>query len=151
MKKLLLIISLLLSLISCEEQEVIREMAGPGPPVWNPLYYALNEEKPYSGNVTSFYPNGQLDSEMTVVNGQPDGLVQKWYESGQLEGALTFVDGKPEGLNRWWYENGQLRLESTFVNGEGNGVSRQWHEDGSVKSEDCFKGSEYTDMSNCNE
>lgn len=80
MNKLLLIIPLVLSLISCSAREIdysqIQEKDG--------LSYAVAEDKPYSGKVTEFYPNGQLEIERSFVNGEPDGLVRYWYENGQL-------------------------------------------------------------------
>lgn len=144
MKKLQFILPLLLFLISCSERDVDAEQLQ----LRDGVYYALDEEVPYSGRITEHHPNGQLSSEMTVVNGLPDGLAQRWYENGQLMGKLAFVHGKPEGLNHWWHENGQLMLESTYNNGKGVGVYRKWHEDGRLEAELCVKDEILTD---CNE
>jgi len=103
MTKLLLIIPLVLSLISCSAREIdyeqIQDKDG--------IFYAVDENKPYSGKVTGFYPNGQLKGDGVLVNGKLDGLIRDWYENGLLSAEVTYVDGKLDGVNRRWYENGQ--------------------------------------------
>ena len=48
-----------------------------------------------------------------MKNGKKDGLWTSWYENGQKESEETFKDGKRDGLGTWWYENGQKKDEFT--------------------------------------
>ena len=67
-----------------------------------------------------------------MKNGKKDGLWTSWYENGQKESEETFKDGKRDGLGTWWYENGQKKEEVTFKDGEMIS-GKKWNKDGSVK------------------
>ena len=67
-----------------------------------------------------------------MKNGKKDGLWTSWYENGQKESEETFKDGKRDGLGTWWYENGQKKEEVTFKGGEMIS-GKKWNKDGSVK------------------
>ena len=67
-----------------------------------------------------------------MKNGKKDGLWTSWYENGQKESEETFKDGKRDGLGTWWYENGQKFSEGTYKDGKLIFIKR-WNEDGSVK------------------
>jgi len=67
-----------------------------------------------------------------MKNGKKDGLWTSWYENGQKESEETFKDGKRDGLWTWWYENGQKKEEVTFKDGEMIS-GKKWNKDGSVK------------------
>jgi antitoxin component YwqK of YwqJK toxin-antitoxin module len=135
MKKLLLIIPLVLSLMSCAAREIdieqIEERDG--------IAYAVDEDKPYSGKVTGFVPIWYTDrkkwNELNVVNGKQEGLQRSWYENGQLESEGNYVKGQREGLQRGWHENGQLRREETYVNDELEGLCRYWYKNGQLRFE----------------
>ena len=84
------------------------------------------------GKKTTYYENGQKESELTFKDGKEDGLSTQWYENGQKKDEETFKDGKEDGLNTRWYENGQKSFEGTYKNGKFIS-GKYWNEDGSVK------------------
>ena len=88
-----------------------------------------------NGTKTSYYPNGQMKSEETLVHGQHHGLVSEWYESGQLKTQVNLVNGQPQGLNVSWYENGQKSFQENFDKGRPDGLQTKWYEDGQHMSE----------------
>ena len=71
-----------------------------------------------------------------------NGLHTSWYENGQKESEGTYKNGTPDGKRTWWYENGQKDREATFKNGELDGKWTDWREDGQKKSEGTFKDGE---------
>ena len=145
MKQLLLIVPFVLFLSSCEQQEVARELSSEQLQDRNGISYAVNETEPYSGRVTSFHPNGQLEAEAIFKNGRQEGLIRSWHENGQLESEAAYVHGQEEGLSRLWYENGQLRIEAAFVNGKQEGFERWWNENGQLEQENKYVNGELVD------
>ena len=63
--------------------------------------YAPDSDKPYSGEVVSYYSNGQKEFEGTYKDGKEDGLETWWYENGQKEFEGTFKDGELIESTSW--------------------------------------------------
>ncbi len=70
------------------------------------LVYEINSDTPYTGLIKDVYPNGQTQSEKTLVNGKRDGLVTTWYENGQKRIEKNYVNGEPQSDGTVWDENG---------------------------------------------
>lgn len=89
-----------------------------------------------TGNWKFWYPNGQIQSDYSLVRDTLDGEFIKWYENGQksTEGTKKMsVD-----INDWtaWYENGQMSSKTTYdTDGKREGVHTAWHENGQKSSE----------------
>ena len=64
--------------------------------------------------ITSWYENGQKESERYYVDGERHGLTTFWYESGQKKFEINYVAGQHE-LVTSWYENGQKKCEVNYV------------------------------------
>jgi MORN repeat variant len=89
-----------------------------------------NEVK--DGPHSSWYENGQKETETPYKNGKPEGRWTGWYENGQKSVERNFKDGKEDGMNTWWYENGQKKREQTCK--DGKLVSNiEWDEKGQKK------------------
>lgn len=76
---------------------------------WGTYYL---DGKPFTGVAYECYRDGQVSSEVEIVDGIADGYVREWYQSGkiQLEGY-----GRSSGGHAWsreWYESGILKRES---------------------------------------
>lgn len=85
-----------------------------------------------SGLSTTWYKNGQKESEGEYANDVPVGKHVWWYENGQkmLEGR--FENGERTGLWTWWHENGQKKASGEFVENGESGRWRWWKDDGKV-------------------
>ena len=44
--------------------------------------------------IKTYYANGNLKEEYTLMNGVKDGLYQEWHENGQKWLEFTYVDEK---------------------------------------------------------
>ena len=79
-----------------------------------------------------YYHNGMKWREVTLKDGELDGLFTKWYKSGEKKSEGTFKDGKEDGLwTKWYYRNGQ-KEEGTYKDGE-LVSSKCWDRDGNEK------------------
>lgn len=77
--------------------------------------------------------HGQIRLTRGLKNGKLRGISTTWYENGQKESEGFYIDGVLEGLSTEWFENGQEQAEITWEDGEIN--SRvEWDKDGSVVS-----------------
>ncbi len=94
------------------------------------IYYAPNENIPFTGKAVHFHPNGQQSWEGNYVNGKTNGLFATWNDNGQKLSESYHVNGKHEGLYTMWFPNGQKLSEEHYVNGKLDGLSTIWRENG---------------------
>ena len=94
------------------------------------LFYAPNEQSPYTGWVKDMHNNGQVESLGNYKDGKQDGLSTRWYENGQKSSETTFKGGLLDGLSTRWYENGQKSWQTIYKNGVPNGLRTRWYKSG---------------------
>jgi len=138
------------------------------------VYYGTLLYGKKDGFFTTWYENGQKESEGTYKGGEKDGFFDTWYENGQKESEGTYKNGKEDGLSTgWyengqkksktitadrlsagrvvksttWYENGQKKSEATTIDGERVGLSASWYEKGQKKSEGTYKDGKLVGLS----
>ncbi len=108
----------------------------------------------------TYYPSGNLMSELTYIENRKDGYAKIYYKNGKIaeEGIWKekkwvgkykyyFKNGKPAyvwnfnktgkrtGKQQYFYENGTLRIEGDWNNGKEKGTIKEYYTDGSLKSE----------------
>ena len=74
----------------------------------------------YAQNV---YTNEQVkpcgNEWVCTLNGKLlTGIVKRFYPNGNLESEITYKDGKLEGLVKRYYDNGNLKVEGTYKGGK---------------------------------
>ena len=94
------------------------------------LYYAINEEKPYSGKVFELYKNGQKSTERTFKNGKLHGLSSTWDSKGQKKSEVSYKNSEQTGPFRTWYANGQQEKAGAYKDGRLQGRLNLWTKDG---------------------
>jgi len=94
------------------------------------LYYAPNEQTPYTGWAKEMHDNGQIRALGQMKDGKKEGLATEWYWNGQKEWEVNYKDGKWDGLSTVWYRNGQKRLARNYKDGKLDGLSTEWYENG---------------------
>ena len=45
----------------------------------------------------TYYNNGELESEVFVINGKRNGNYKEYHENGQLMEICSYIDGKKNG------------------------------------------------------
>ena len=103
------------------------------------LYYAPNEQTPYTGWVKWMHDNGQIDSLGQAKDGKLHGLWTSWYVNGQKMIDGNYKDGKEDGFWTDWYENGQKKAEGNYKDGIPDGLRTKWYPDGQKREEANWK------------
>ncbi len=80
--------------------------------------YQDKDTDPYTGEVNSYYTNGQKASEEFYLDGKKQGKSRAWHENGRLKLEVHYVDGKEQGQAITWDENGQEQLKVNYVDGK---------------------------------
>lgn len=81
----------------------------------------------------TYYPDGSIESEVTLVDGLPEGVSRHWHPNGILAAELPVRRGIPEGVGKQWNEKGELL--GTFEIKDGTGIQRHWNPDGTLRAE----------------
>lgn len=88
------------------------------------------------------YVNGNLESEVRIVNGKMNGPCKGYYEDGKLKNEMNYRDDKMEGIVRQYYPNGSLEWEANYVNGNYQGVYKAYSKSGTLVKEGNYKDGE---------
>ena len=65
-------------------------------------------------------------------------VLKQWYKNGQLQFEVPLKNGKPQGKEVWWYKNGQKKYERFYTNDLKNGTFKEWDEEGNIISEKVY-------------
>lgn len=78
----------------------------------------------YTGNCVTCYRNGQLKSQISIINGKQDSIGIEYYESGCIQSKMYFVLGKLDGEVTFYYDSTNKKAQQEFFNqGIRNGKS----------------------------
>jgi hypothetical protein len=86
------------------------------------------------------YPNGCKATEVTLVDGQKEGIEREWNEAGRLLRETTFVHGDRTGPEVLWYENGRMARRADYACGCLAGTQTTWYPDGQKWTEASYEG-----------
>ena len=59
-------------------------------------------------------------------------IAKKYYETGELQHEITFINGKAHGTMKGYYKSGQLEIEELTVEGYNHGPSKGYYESGKL-------------------
>ncbi len=87
-------------------------------------YYAKKDSRLiYSGDCVTCYRNGQLKSQISIVNGKQDSVGKEYYESGCLQSEMFYVGGKLHGEIIFYFDSTNNKAQSEFFkSGIRNGI-----------------------------
>ncbi len=106
--------------------------------------YERDSEGNISSVLTSYYPNGQPQQYLEVLNGRAFGSYKEWHSNGKLKIDSTVIGGAADlhpgvektwlfdGLNRAWDEDGHLLADIYYEKGDLEGTSIYYHTNGSI-------------------
>lgn len=113
MKKNLFLLITLLIIVACSSEKMnfnkLQDRNG--------LYYLVNEDKPFSGEVVSYF-NGKSEFEGQIDNGLRVGLWVYYYPSGQKKMEGSYKEGLKDGNWTTWLENGQQEKVEVYKYGK---------------------------------
>jgi len=87
-------------------------------------YYAKKDSRLiYSGDCVTCYRNGQLKSQISIVNGKQESVGKEYYESGCLQSEMFYVGGKLDGEIIFYFDSTNNKAQSEFFkSGIRNGI-----------------------------
>jgi len=87
-------------------------------------YYAKKDSRLiYSGDCVTCYRNGQLKSQISIVNGKQESEGKEYYESGCLQSEMFYVGGKLDGEIIFYFDSTNNKAQSEFFkSGIRNGI-----------------------------
>ena len=86
-----------------------------------------------------YHSNGNVSSEVPLINGKVEGIARDYYVSGKLEYEIQYKDGKREGIAKRYFENGKLLGETPFNNDKREGIAKGYFESGKLAWEASYK------------
>lgn len=93
-----------------------------------------NEEF-FDGEVTWYYPNGNVMQTVNYKNNIPEGLRKNYHESGSLKSEYSYKQGKISGKWVAYYENAILAETGQYKNGERTNTWKEYYKNGKLKGE----------------
>jgi len=87
-------------------------------------YYVKKDSRLiYSGDCVTCYRNGQLKSQISIVNGKQESVGKEYYESGCLQSEMFYVGGKLDGEIIFYFDSTNNKAQSEFFkSGIRNGI-----------------------------
>lgn len=84
----------------------------------------------YSGTYIEYFPSGNIQTEMNVLNGEKHGTTTIYYDNQQKKEVRSFKFNQMDGTWITWNEKGQKTGEATYVEGLKHGNWSIWDENG---------------------
>jgi antitoxin component YwqK of YwqJK toxin-antitoxin module len=79
-----------------------------------------------NGFVQIFYPNGQVSSEGTMVDGKPDGYWRTYYVTGVIKSEGKRTNFLLDSIWNFYNQAGELTQEISYQLGEKSGYSNSY-------------------------
>jgi TonB family protein len=80
--------------------------------------------------VKTYYPNGNVESEITYKDSVREGEARFYFEDGTLKEERLYINGRVEGLVKVYNPNGKLKELVNLENGKREGPTSVFDEDG---------------------
>ena len=126
MRKLLFLIPVLWSVISCTQKNPERIVDFDKIKINNNLFYYEHEKTPYTGKCELFYQNGNIKHESSVKEGKYEGPIVSYYENGQKSYEANYKMGILDGGCSLYYLNGQRKIAIRYKEGKITGNYIKW-------------------------
>jgi TonB family protein len=103
------------------------------------LLYA-NIALPQDNPVKTYYPNGNVESEISYNDSIREGEAKFYYEDGTLKEERLYVNGRVEGLVKTYHSNGKLKELINIEDGKREGPTSLFDEGGNYVKDIYFEG-----------
>ncbi len=89
----------------------------------------------------TYYPNGNLASEIVYKNGKKQGLEIHWHNNASkcVKQEMYYNSGVLDGPVTYYYKNCKKELIENFKNGVKEGIEISYHPNGHIKAEGYYK------------
>ncbi|PLW91930.1 MAG: hypothetical protein C0592_13385, partial [Marinilabiliales bacterium] len=93
----------------------------------------------FSGKFTGYYPSGKISSKYNFKNGWRHGEIIDYFESGQIKARRTFKKDSLVGTYTSYYPNGQVEEISHFRDNKAHGSYKYFHPNGQLWTERIYE------------
>ena len=97
---------------------------------------------PYMGMVYNAYPNNELHTRVSLVQGRFEGLLEIYYPNGKPKVLANYKNGVLNGVRKTYYENGQLEKKGKYKDGKQDGLWKVYDQKGNFETEVLFRDGE---------
>lgn len=105
--------------------------------------FCNNEDaEPYMGMVYNTYPNNELRTRVSLVQGRFEGLLEIYYPNGKPKVLANYKNGVLNGVRKTYYENGQLEKKGKYKDGKQDGLWKVYDQKGNFETEVLFRDGE---------
>lgn len=102
------------------------------------LFFCLNIF-PQDGMIKSFYPNGNIKSEINFKDSIREGEAKFYSENGNITEERNYVNGRVEGLVKLYSEAGKLKEVYVIEDGRREGPTSLFDESGNYLTDIYFE------------
>jgi antitoxin component YwqK of YwqJK toxin-antitoxin module len=126
-KKGLLLFVVLASVTACNRVKTtpeIKETYADGKPKIIVEYITEESGKKILYKETHYFPGGEKKHISGLYNNsqQRSGIWTSWYENGQKNSEYNFIDGKEDGVYNVWHSNGNQYIKGKYDMGKEVGI-----------------------------
>lgn len=143
MRKILLVLLISFSLISCGKTEQLTTTIKLE--IKNGVYYEVGQIKPFTGVIKDFYKNGATRGELNYKDGKINGEVITFYKNGQIEAKGNYKEGYVDGKTIEYYKDGQIKRIAKIQNRKRNGEWITYYKNGQIEYKVNYKDGERID------
>ena len=94
------------------------------------------------GKFKAYYPNGNLQGEVTYKNGEMNGEYKEYNENKNIRLSGSYKNSLQDGEWKSYLEDGTLESIINYKDGELNGIKEDYYKNGNVWTRQEFKNNE---------
>lgn len=94
--------------------------------------FVYEDDKSSPLKTSTWYEDGTPKLEITQTRSR------MWHKNGQLQSEIELVDGKMHGKGLHWHENGEIAGETHYKDDQWHGTFKKWDEQGNLISEKVY-------------
>ena len=85
------------------------------------IFYEKNNQNPFNGIAVSYYPNENLESETSFINGKKEGIYKEYFPTGSLKAKITYSNNNKNGPSEMYDQFGNLTIRANYKDGREHG------------------------------
>tara|TARA_A100001015_G_scaffold181592_1_gene202139 strand:+ start:1878 stop:2480 length:603 start_codon:yes stop_codon:yes gene_type:complete len=106
-------------------------------------YYRKFSNTPFSGQVESYYTNGQLKIMGEFSDGKKVGQWVAYYMSGNKKNEGQFANGKKDGFWVYYFLNSNIKEKQFYIDGRKDGLWEKFDVNGTVVQTESYQNGEW--------
>lgn len=115
MRKILIVLSILFGLITaCKSDNPTVDTSE--------ATTRVKEQAMKDGPYLEYHESGEIKIVGEYKNGLRSGLWSSWFTNGELQSELNYINGLEEGVYKVFHSNGNLKIKGFYTKGKASSV-----------------------------